>query len=311
MKIPLLFISILSVNLTACATHPAAKMTVKVLDEETSAPISNCVVQTRFLVKSNWNDPDEYDEQKCISDADGTCVFSGIDDSFGYGGGVLASNYYRSSFKVPYTGVNHALNRWNPWNPTIEVKMRKIKNPVPMMTKQVRKKSIPVMGTPVGFDLEKADWVAPHGNGMISDFVFLAELVTQPKEGIRYRLTFSQELDGIQEYLPSSTCYSSYFFPYVAPTNGYIRSLDKYRLLKYPEIAGTPANNLKENKDMNYIFRVRTREDKDGNVISVNYGCILGEIRSSMQGDLYFEYWFNPIPNERSLEYNGENLLEK
>jgi hypothetical protein len=31
----------------------------------------------------------------------------------------------------------------------------------------------------------------------------------------------------------------------------------------------------------------------------------------SGQFGFQFKYWFNPVPNERSLEYSGENLLKR
>lgn len=309
MKIPLLFISILSVNLTACATPPAAKMTVKVLDEETSAPMSNCFVRTRFLVKSHWNDPDEYDEQKCISDADGICVFRGIDDSFGYGGGVLSSNYYSSSFKMPYTGVNRILNRWEPWNPTIEVKMRKIKKPVPMIHRSVRIKRIPELNKQVGFDLEISDWVAPYGKGIVSDFIFNATWFFQePQRGSdgRYALSFSNETDGIQTYHFAKETSSIFKWPYKAPVSGYQPILKKH--ISWPANGGERETNYDDAN--NYIFRVRSKKLSDGSIVGT-YGIIQREIEVGPKGSLQFEYWFNPDSSSRSLEYNGENLLKK
>ena len=309
MKISLLCISVVSLSFTACAVPPAAKMTVKVLDEETGAPMSNCVVQTRFLVKSHWNDPDEYDEQKCISDADGLCAFSGIDDSFGYGGGVLSSNYYQSSFKVPYTGVNRLLNRWEPWNPTIEVKMRPIKNPVPMIYRSVTIKQIPKMNTPIGFDLETSDWVAPYGKGVVSDFIFNATWFfqdTQRGSDGRYTLSFSNETDGIQTYLFSKEISSSFKWLYEAPLSGYQPVLKKH--ISWPANGGERDTDYDETN--NYMFRVRSQKLVDGSIVGT-YGIIQREIEVGPRGSLKFEYWFNPVPNERSLEWNGVNLLKK
>jgi hypothetical protein len=308
MKIPLLCISIASLSFTACAAPPAAKMTVKVLNAETGTPMSNCVVKTRFLVKSHWNEPDEYDEQKCISDADGTCVFSGVDNSFGYGGSVLASNYYQSSFNVPYTGMNRALDRWEPWNPTIEVKMRPKKNPVPMVYKKIFRIKPPVVEQPVGFDLVRADWVAPHGSGIQSDFIFTVTLSEVPKRGAKYTLGFSSETDGIQEYLPPYEYASSSFkWPYEAPLDGYKSSLSRFAYYQFPN-PELPGSDRKS--PINYMFRVRSRKLDNGE-ISGSYGFIQGEIKIEKENALCFEYWFNPVPNERSLEYNGENLIRK
>lgn len=295
----------------AMGAIPQAKMTIKAIDAETTHPMSNAVVRTRFLIKEHWNKANEYKEQKQQANEKGTCVLESKDMSFGYGGRVMSEGYYASNFKVPYTGKNKLLNRWEPWNPMIKVAMRPEKNSVPKVQHWVQREDIPVWDEAVGFDLEKGDWIAPFGKGSVSDFLLKAVPVTEPKEGVRYSLTFPNPLDGIQEYVPPKDLQSSFIFPYLAPTNGYASSFSRYRLLKYPMLPDYPANNLKEDKDINYIFRTRTEVDEDGNLISANYGRIKGEIKMSLTGKVQFQYWFNPVPNERSLEYSGENLLKK
>lgn len=278
---------------------PKAKMTVTVINAETKAPMTNAVVRTRFLVQSHWNEADEYVEQKCIPNADGFCVLSNADDSFGHGGGITANNYYKSSFDVPYTGINRVLNRWEPWNPTIEVEMRKIKNPIPMVYKRQKWTVVPEFGTQIGYDLEAGDWVAPHGKGKTEDFLFLMNLDRKSMADAEasYTLSFSNPLDGIQEYLPSEDLRSSFIFPYVAPANGYKKSL-------YQHDITTPYGPSKttEKENINYIFRVRTKTDKDENIVSSCYGRIRGELKISRKGQVEFAYWFNPEPNNRSLE---------
>jgi hypothetical protein len=108
---------------------------------------------------------------------------------------------------------------------------------------------------------------------------------------------FSNPLDGIQEYLPPEDLQSSFIFPYIAPTNGYKKSLYQYNINKPYESARTTQ---KEN--VNYIFRVRTETDADGNIVSACYGRIGGELRISRKGQLQFTYWFNLDPHSRSLE---------
>ena len=80
-------------------------------------------------------------------------------------------------------------------------------------------------------------------------------------------------------------------------------------MLNFPKVAGAPKHNL--NKDVNYLIRTRTQVDEDGNITSACYGYFQGEISFIPKGEFKFGYWFNPVPNERSLEYSGENLLKK
>lgn len=287
----------------ALATPPSTKFTVHVTDCETDKPITNALVKTGFTQKADpWGlgEGKSNRVEKRLND-EGKATFEGKSIYGERGGSVFAAGYYNQRLGLKCK-KNLALNRWEPWNPTIEVKMRPKKNPVPMVSKYLENKLIPVFDQLVGFDLEVGDWVAPHGKGKSSDFVFSATLVTQPKEGIRYSLRFLNALDGLQEYVPADNQHSEYMFPYEASTNGYAPTFSRYRLLKYPTLPDYPANNLKDDKEINYIFRVRTQVDKDGNIISANYGRIRGEIRSTMKGGLYFSYWFNLDPNSRSLE---------
>ncbi|QBG49017.1 hypothetical protein EGM51_17015 [Verrucomicrobia bacterium S94] len=61
---------------------------------------------------------------------------------------------------------------------------------------------------------------------------------------------------------------------------------------------------------MNYIFRVRTQVDDEGNITSACYGKISGPFGLGWADWVNWVYWFNPVPNERSLEWNGVNLLK-
>lgn len=304
------WILLLLLTNTGCisASTSTTRFTLHVTDCETGCPITNAVAQTYFILKHDpWGGESKYNHKKIPVGIDGILEVTEetIRDTGG-GATIFSEGYYTDGAGFSFLGHNAILNRWEPWNPTIEVKLRPKKNPVQMVYKRVENKPIPSFEQPVGFDLEKMDWVAPHGKGLIGDFIFSAQLVEQPKSGIKYSLSFSNPLDGIQEYVAPENTQSEYIFPYTAPTNGYVSTFNRYRLLKYPVLPDYPANNLKDDKDINYIFRVRTQVDKDGNIVSANHGRIRGEIRSTMKGGLYFSYWFNPNPHSYSLESDNE-----
>ena len=282
---------------------PASKFTVHITNRETGFPVTNAIVKTEFEHKYDpWDGDNIVDHKKERVDTNGMVMFFGQDIGGSFGATVRAEGYYQDWAGLEHREKNLVLNRWEPWDPTFEIKMRPKKNPVPMIKKYLENKPIPVFDQSVGFDLETFNWIAPYGKGKISDFIFSATFVTQPKEGIQYSLRFSNELDGLQEYVPPENLSSEYIFPYDAPTNGYVAEFNRYRLLKYPVLPDYPANNLKDDKNINYIFRVRTEVDDDGNIVSAHYGRIRWEIRATMKGGLYFSYWFNPEPNNRSLE---------
>jgi hypothetical protein len=300
-------LSILS--FTACATPPESKMTIKVIDEETFLPLTNCTVKTRYLVKENWNEPDEYDEMAAAPNSEGLCTFASIDCISDFGGGVVADGYYRASFFLPSTGLNRILNRWEPWDPTIEVKMRKIKNPVPMVTKWVSALKIPKWDEPIGFDFEKSAWVAPYGKGGCSDFfvTMYRRFNNSNDYEVRASISFPNKGDGIQFYtIPQEIQDSSYVFPYLAPESGYNKELILSR-----KCEGAKDETNFDPKKSQYVFRVRTKLDQEGKVISACYGRMDRRIEISWGEVIDFEYHFNLDSFSRSLEYNGVNLLKK
>ena len=292
--------------------NPAqTQYTVRVIDAETGIPITNATVQTTFLQKRDpWGTGKgkENRVEKSV-DENGEAVLTGRTIQKGEGATAFAEDYYSDIESFRFTGKNLALNRWEPWNPTIEVKMRPKKNPVPMVCKSVEWEfKIPKYNTPVGIDLERGDWVQPYGKGLVSDMMIEIIPFDPPEKGSQCRITFPNPQDGIQEHefeWPSS----EFKWPYLAPTNGYMNMLERNYVLNFPKVANAPKHTMK--KDVKYIIRTRTQIDDDGKIISACYGFFPREIRFIPKGEFNFTYYFNPVPNERSMEWNGVNLLKK
>jgi len=289
------------------------KFTVRVTDVETGLPITHAEVRSTFTQERDpWGTgKGQFNQIKLPVDQSGAVTLSGYQGKFeeGISARVFADGYHTEGKGFKFTRKSLVLNRWEPWDPVIEVKMRPKKNPVPMVEKSFTWKRIPEMDKPIGFDLEKGDWIAPYGKGEISDFSFTASGYFQdPSKGSKggYVLSFSNEHDGIQTYRFSEEVRSSFKWPYEAPLNGYQSSMEKF--IYWPPNGG-PQETDYDDKN-NYIFRVRSRELADGKIVGC-YGIIEGELQVGPRGEVKFKYWFNPVPNERSLEYNGENLLKK
>lgn len=303
----LLLIGALMLSVSACAS-PTMQTTFHVTDAETGLPVTNAIVRKSFRIGGA---PDKL--VKVAVDENGYCTIFGENiDPAGGGAGALADGYYYSSVSYAFKSRNAVFNRWEPWNPTLEIKMRLQKNPIEMMHyfhggDWIR---IPQADQPVGFDLEIFDWVSPFGKGKVSDFIFTAYR-NEDAEGVSsgYTLSFSNPEDGIQEFVPEGAiAFSEFIFPYLAPESGYAQFMKKYK--KNWSYAAV-EHDYKDNGRVNYIFRVRSETDKDGKIISACYGRIKGELLMSGKLGLQFEYWFNPVPNERSLEWNGKNLLKR
>jgi len=292
-------------SVTACAAPPTAKMTLHIRDAETEKPLDKVEVKAQFRPDENKRLIAETKQ----TDTNGVCIVEGPIDYVSIACEVIMRGYYKPQVQLNFTGRNRLLNRWEPWNPTIGVKLRKKKNPVPMIAKWVESLDIPVWGKPIGFDLEKTDWIVPYGKGKQSDF--FVNMYRRFENSSDYdavaEITFPNDGDGIQLYAVSEEFQGSSFqFPYEVPMDGYKNA---YVLERHATLQATKCSFNPE-KDM-YIFRVRTKKDEKGNVASACYGRIDRRIEIGWGDVLDFEYHFNPVPNERSLEYSGENLLKK
>ena len=62
-----------------------------------------------------------------------------------------------------FTGQSNG--QWQPWNPVVELQLRKHGKPAPMVVKSLEGLRVPAKGRPFGYDLLLGDWVAPPGAG--------------------------------------------------------------------------------------------------------------------------------------------------
>ncbi len=186
------------------------------------------------------------------------------------------------------------------------ITLKKVLNPVELIHVQYRGK-LPDTGKPVGFDMEKGDWVRPNGVGDVSDVLFYLEHV-DPRHRLqesRLSVLFPNPKDGIQIFMaarPFSMAFGSNLAPpHTAPLDGYQSVLSLESTVEkrtVPNIKGT-----------NYLFRTRTRTDAAGEIRQACYGWIQGDIvfdpRIPDMAQIAFTYYFNPDPDPdaRSLEY--------
>jgi hypothetical protein len=210
------------------------------------------------------------------------------------------TGYY--PFQISYhMGRNYKSDKWNP---TQIVVLKQIIKPIPMYAKHIEG-GPPVFNEPAGFDLTIGDWVAPLGRGQSADVIFTGSLDQKAKDDFDYKLTisFPNPGDGIQVfsapayYLHSvgSKLRSDEYAPLVGYETQVVRTLSRH-----PGLGTTEGMN---NPERNYYFRVRTKLDTSGNIVSTHYGKIYGDF-------MQFSYYLNPTPNDRGLEFNlKDNLI--
>jgi hypothetical protein len=290
-----------------------AKVIIKVLDEE-GMPVTQAEVTGGFFA---LDEPNEGKDFQGITDEKGIVSFEGrTHGELRFG--IVKDGYYEtiSEYRDWFLGKGKIKNgKWQPWSPTIEIVLKIIENPVPMYAKRLTL-DIPETNKVIGFDLIKGDWVKPYGEGEVSDFLFQAS-----QEGnewkdfeISLELNFSNPGDGIQEYKvkpDSNGRYPSELrLPHEAPLEGYKNLWSRIQWNK----PGKGSHNIYKEKDINYIYRVRSEMDSNGNIIKALYGKIHGDIeigglkRPKLQ--LAFTYYLNP-DGTRNLEFDPKrNLFE-
>jgi hypothetical protein len=159
----------------SASAKPTLKVTALVLDESRK-PIRGANVKIWYMIpkSSGIGTDDRADQGK--SDDQG--LFSSSGESFTPQTtiDVRKEGYYDSGEIVKFTSRS-LLNRWEPWNPTVEVVLKKKRNPVGMYMKGTSNLRIPKFNKPIGYDLEKGDWVSPYGKGLINDFIFTMNVV--------------------------------------------------------------------------------------------------------------------------------------
>jgi len=216
--------------------------------------------------------------------------------------------FYESNYK--YQFQTNSGGKWQPWNPTIDVVVKPILNPIAMYARKFGQDpdpNIPKLNIPIGFDLEVADFVAPYGKGMSSDFIFTlsnqdATNTTQKPTESTLSISFPNKGDGIQSVISLPLNQGSALrLPRFAPEGGYEPTLVKKHSQVW--VHGLLQNN------QNYFFRVRTVLDEKGQIKSALYGKIDGAVQFWDNGGIVFTYYLNPTPNDRNMEFDPKKNL--
>lgn len=297
--------AVVTVGTVTVIKYPEAKISIKVIDEGRT-PVANAEVGIGFEVMSTKYFGNETVPVSGKTNVVGEFTGSALGDrSLGFT--VKKTGYY------PTTGVysfkEAVADKWQPWNPTLEVVLRRVGTPVPMYARRLRLE-IPVVNAPIGFDLLVSDWVAPHGKGTTADFVFILTRTWIDKKDFdaRLTLTFSKPGDGLQAVEEPLQYGSELKLPRTAPEHGYEPQVAN----SVSRVPGKPiVNEARDNRS--YIYRVRTVLDEKGQVASALYGKLRGDIRvdpiNSKTALVLFTYYLNGESNDRNLEFDPKRNL--
>ena len=231
------------------------------------------------------------------------------------GARVSKKGYYESKWALFLAKDEKSVSdgRWLPWNLTIPLVLREERKPIPLYVAWVDfDKGFP-SDTDVGFDCERHDYVAPHGDGKNSDFLVRISSLDISGHDKACRLTLSAIDNGGGFVVKKKELSSKLVSDYEAPADGYS---PEFRTSKTTKLKFYEKNPDDVSEDEYLILKSRIVRDQNGEIISANYGKIYGPVEYVFslergRGAIKFLYYFNPTPNDRNLEFDGKNNLFK
>jgi hypothetical protein len=283
--------------------EPKWQITVQVVDEG-GFPVADANVSASYYIPPPPNATEAGSRKTGLTDTNGFVTISAHSGPW-VGCEVDKAGYYPTS-GLNFSFTNRIGDQWQPWNPTGTLILKKVGQPIAMYAKREDAK-IPKENEPVGFDLMAGDWIAPYGAGKTADLLFTVHRsIISPQEfDADLKLTFSNQGDGIIGVPPIAETDSPLVMPRVAAETGYQSTLS-WSYHNFTETS-VPASG--------YFFRVRTILDENGNVKSALYGKIQGDVKfyvgtKAPRAGIGFNYYLNPTPNSRNVEFNPkQNLL--
>jgi len=296
-------------------------LTLKVVDEE-GRPVADASARIGA-------------ERRPVGDeSSGKGVFAeGVTDPNGYFSGVVETwNASQAGYRVQkeghygvwltYRSKSPINGKWQPWNPTVEVLLKQIKNPVPMYAKNVTAE-VPVSHADVGYDLVEGDWVAPHGKGVAADMILHCDGEVQDDRNYRGTLTvsFPGAGNGLIPFEIAQPKISPLRMPYHAPEDGYGSTQTWRSVRRYNAQTRKNEEYIDDSSPTrNYFIRVRSELDANGKVLKAMYGKIHAPFIFDARGInpwgrtkkqyVAFTYYLNP-DGTRNIEYDPTRNLFK
>lgn len=277
-----------------------ARECFRIVDSD-GKPVTNASVRCAFKVGAGASGlQDVYG----VTDTNGLCAINGMCKAYMHYS-VVKEGYYCSHGKVDYVETTRVPavidSKWQPYGETRTVVLKRIKNPIRLRNPDARYRyKYPESGKWTGFDLVCGDWMPPLGNGKSADM--MVRYVRAPRPDGYFKsldITFTNNpYAGV--YLMDKDSYSEMDSVYEANTNGeYVGSL------RYEFERTAKGNHMISELGLGQylVFRIRTKVDDDGNLISAHYGRIMGALQYLEKGGMVLgPVFFNPTPNDTNLE---------
>lgn len=219
---------------------------------------------------------------------------------------VTKSGHYITTRRMCFAemGAEHNVKngKWLPFGKKEDIVLRRIIRPISLVAFD---KLIDVVQTNVwlGFDMEKMDFIPPLGKGSKTDFEVRVEWDGLPAWESRHcnaEIRFIDKGTGgcfVRNMLESS-------FPYAYEAT--LGSSFAEKIVRIVDRNGDPhTTKILFPKEKALVTRTRSVINEDGQIKSVNYGCIRKfTVGPSKRGValLRLSYVFNSTPNDTNLE---------
>ena len=305
-----------------------------VLDGCSELPIQGAEVKAWFEVDIGWrawSEPTPIITDVKTTDSCGICGLEGrtnvghiscevVNPPSGYYGAYGGDFQYnrKSLFGV-----------WQPDNLVVTIKLQRVEKPIPLFVKQIFSRASASVSSnyfdigkgKMQFDMIKGSFLPPIGRGEYADIVFtrleredlgigttFKGSITAPAYRDSMSIRFTGEDNGLVEVPSEKTAGIKIR---TAPENGYTPD---YLVAKGRD------KNVKyfssSNPDRNFAFRIRTKKDKNGKIVSAYYGKIYGDIEIKKPYTVEvsvaapsFMYYLNPKSLDRNLEWDMKTNL--
>ena len=219
---------------------------------------------------------------------------------------ISKDGYYNSNHKMSLAtmGAEHEVQKgkWLPWGKEERIVLRKIRNPIELIRYDIVLQ-VPATNAWIGFDMRKGGFVAPYGNGVMSDFKINVDwdgVVKPQSKHCEMDISFPGEENGF--YFERKTLESEYAnVMATSPLKGY----DKSSLIWTERKDGVYLREKSVWNGYDAVARLRSVTDEQGKLISAHYADIRKmEVSPSKRGCplLSLSYVFNPTPNDTNLE---------
>ena len=304
-----------------------------VLDRCSEAPIQGVEVKAWFKVDIGWrawSEPTPIITDVKTTDSCGMCVLEGrtnvghiscevVNPPSGYYGA------YGGDFKYNRKSL---LGVWQPDNLVVTVRLQRVEKPIPLFVKQLFNRASASVSSnyfdigkgKMQFDLIKGSFLPPIGKGEYADICF-TRLEREDlgigtnfngRTSLAYRdgmmVEFLGDGNGLIE-IPSKK--TDGIKIRTAPLDGYKAD---YLVTKGKDKSVNYFTS--SNPGRNFAFRIRTKKDKNGKIVSAYYGKIYGDIVIKKPYGLEelvaapsFMYYLNPKPLDRNLEWDMKTNL--